>query len=155
VAAVVLPVAAFFGAREVLSQREPPVAAASETTVAATRPPGGSKCPSAIARPEPSTPTRTAPLAAIREHEGWSDPFVVSEMRTWRAGDGQRQWYVKGHQQYHESRRGRWLVAQEPEAQPRVVASADYGTRGYRQSDWEVADGQEAPTGIAGCLTGT
>jgi serine/threonine protein kinase len=155
VAAVVLPVAAFFGAREVLSQREPPVAAASETTVAATRPPGGSKCPSAIARPEPSTPTRTAPLAAIREHEGWSDPFVVREMRTWRAGDGQRQWYVKGHQQYHESRRGRWLVAQEPEAQPRVVASADYGTRGYRQSDWEVADGQEAPTGIAGCLTGT
>jgi hypothetical protein len=32
---------------------------------------------------------------------------------------------------------------------------AGYGTRGYKASDWEVADGQEAPTGIAGCLTGT
>ena len=76
-------------------------------------------------------------------------------MRSWRASDGERQWYVKAYQQDDESRQGRWLVGQEPEAQPRVLASADYGTRGYKASDWDVADGQEAPTGIAGCLTGT
>jgi Protein kinase domain len=155
VAAIVLPVAAYFGAIQLLSNEEPQVGAAPETTVAVTSPPGGTKCPSAIARPKPSTPTRTAPLDAIREHEGWTDAFVVREMRTWRASDGQRQWYVKAYQENEQSRRGRWLVGQEPEAQPRVVASAGYGTRGYKASDWEVADGQEAPTGIAGCLTGT
>jgi hypothetical protein len=155
VAAVVLPVAAYLGVTQLLSEEEPPAVAAPVTTVAATRPPDESKCPSAISEPKRDTPTRTAPLDAIRDHEGWSDPFVVREMRTWRAGDGQRQWYVKAYQQETESRRGRWLVAQEPEAQPRVVASAGYGTRGYKTSDWEVADGQEAPTGIAGCLNGT
>jgi serine/threonine protein kinase len=154
-AAIVLPVAAYVGATQYLSDEAPQVVAAPETTVAVTSPPGGSTCPSTIARPKPSTPTRTAPLDAIRDHEGWTEAFVVREMRTWRASDGQRQWYVKAYQEDEESRRGRWLVGQEPEAQPRVLASADYSTRGYKASDWEVADGQEAPTGIAGCLTGT
>jgi serine/threonine-protein kinase len=154
VAVIALPVAAYFGATQLLPE-EPRVAAAPETTVAATRPPDESKCPSAIARPKPNTPTRTAPLDAIREHEGWSNPFVVREMRTWRAANGERQWYVKAYQEDERSRQGRWLVGQEPEAQPRVLASAGYGTRGYRTSDWDVADGQEAPTGIGGCLTGT
>jgi serine/threonine-protein kinase len=153
VAVVVLPVAAYFGATQLLADEEPP--APPGTTVAATRPPGGSQCPSAVARPKPNTPTRTAPLDAIRDHERWSDPFVVREMRTWRATNGERQWYVKAYQQGAESRRGRWLVGQEREAQPRVLASAGYGTRGFKTSDWEVADGQAAPTGIAGCLTGT
>jgi hypothetical protein len=155
VAAIALPVAAYLGATQLLSDEEPQVVAAPETTVAVTSPPGGTKCPSAIARPKPSTPTRTAPLDVIREHEGWTDAFVVREMRTWRASDGQRQWYVKAYQEDEQSRRGRWLVGQGPEAQPRVLASAGYGTRGYKASDWEAADGQEAPTGIAGCLTGT
>jgi hypothetical protein len=155
VAAIVLPVAAYVGTTAYLSDEEPPVVTATETTVAVTSPPGGSKCPSTIARPKPSTPTRTAPLDAIREHEGWTDAFVVREMRTWRASDGQRQWYVKAYQQGEASRRGRWLVGQEPEAQPRVLASAAYGTKGYKTNDWDVADGQEAPTGIAGCLAGT
>ena len=154
VAAVVLPVAAYLGATQLLADEEPPVTPPG-TTVAATRPPDGAKCPSAIARPKPNTPTRTAPLDAIRDHERWSDPFVVREMRTWRATNGERQWYVKAYQQGAESRRGRWLVGQEREAQPRVLASAGYGTRGFKASDWDVADGQEAPTGIAGCLTGT
>jgi hypothetical protein len=155
VAAIALPVAAYLGATQLLSDEEPQVVATPETTVAVTSPPGGTKCPSAIARPKPSTPTRTAPLDAIREHEGWTDAFVVREMRTWRASDGQRQWYVKAYQEDEQSRRGRWLVGQGPEAQPRVLASAGYGTRGYKASDWEAADGQEALTGIAGCLTGT
>jgi serine/threonine-protein kinase len=153
-AAIVLPVAAYFGATQLLSE-EPRGVAAPETTVAATRPPAAPKCPSAITRPKPSTPARTAPLDAIREHEGWSNPFVVKEMRSWRASNGERQWYVKAYQEEEELLRGRWLVGQEPEAQPRVLASADYGTRGYKTSDWTVADGQEAPTGVAGCLTGT
>jgi hypothetical protein len=80
---------------------------------------------------------------------------VVAEMRTWRASNGQRQWYVKAHQQGDELKRGRWLVGQEPEARARVLASAAYRTRGYRASDWQGADGQAAPTGVAGCLTGT
>jgi hypothetical protein len=155
VAAIALPAAAYFGTTQLLSEKEPQVVAAPVTTVAATRPPGGSKCPSGIVRPKPYTATRTAPLDAIRDHEGWSNPFVVREMRTWRASNGERQWYVKAYQQDAESLRGRWLVGQEPEAQPRVLASADYGTRGYKASDWDVANGQKAPTGIAGCLTGT
>jgi hypothetical protein len=155
VAAIVLPVAAYLGTTELLSE-EPRVAAAPETSVApTTRPPPGRTCPGRISRPAPNTATRTAPLDAIRDHESWSDPFVVREMRTWRASDGQRQWYVKAYQQGEASRRGRWLVGQEPEAQPRVLASAAYGTKGYKANDWDVADGQEAPTGIAGCLVGT
>jgi serine/threonine protein kinase len=154
VAAVVLPVAAYFGATQLQSEEEPQVTAPG-TTVAATRPPEGSKCPSDITRPKPNTPTRTAPLDAIRDHESWSNPFVVREMRTWRASNGERQWYVKAYQEDDELKRGRWLVGQEPEAQPRVLASAGYGTRGFKASDWDVADGQKAPTGIAGCLTGT
>jgi hypothetical protein len=152
-AVVVLPVAAYFVATQ-LSEEEPPAVTAPGTTVAVTRP-TTAKCPSTFTRPQPGTPTRTAPLDAIREHEDWTKPFVVDEMRTWRASNGERQWYVKASQEGDEQRRGRWLVGQEPEAQPRVVASAEYGTKGYKASDWEVADGQEAPTGIAGCLTGT
>ena len=53
------------------------------------------------------------------------------------------------------SRQGRWLVGQEPEAQPRVLATAEFDTEGYKASDWDVADGQKAPTGLAGCLAGT
>jgi serine/threonine protein kinase len=156
VAAIVLPVAAYFGATELLSKEAPRVVAPPEASVAATtRPPLVSTCPGRVSRPVPDTATRTAPLDAIREHESWSDQFKVREMRTWRASDGQRQWYVKAYQLGDPSLRGRWLVGQEPEAQPRVLASAAYGTKGYKTSDWDVADGQEAPTGIAGCLSGT
>jgi serine/threonine-protein kinase len=156
VAAIVLPVAAYFGARELLSDEQPGVEVAAGTTVAATMgSPAEGKCPGGFTRPTPDTPTRTAPLDAIRAHMGWSDPFLVDEMRTWRASNGERRWYVKAHQQNDPSRQGRWLVGQEPEAQPRVLASAAFGTEGYKASDWDVADGQTAPTGVAGCLAGT
>jgi hypothetical protein len=155
-AAIVLPVAAYVGTTQLLRE-DPPVGTTPATTAASTttRPPAAA-CPSAITEPQPGTPTRLAPLEAIRDYEGWTDPFVVvGKMRSWRAEDGQRQWYVKAYQQGFESRRGRWLVGQEPEAQPRVLASAAFGTRGYKPSDWEVASGQQAPTGIAGCLART
>jgi hypothetical protein len=156
VAAIVLPVAAYFGARELLSDEQRGVEVASGTSVAATTgSPAEGKCPGGFTQPTPDTPTRTAPLDAIRAHMGWSDPFLVDEMRTWRASNGERRWYVKAHQQNDPSRQGRWLVGQEPEAEPRVLASAAFGTKGYKASDWDVADGQTAPTGVAGCLAGT
>jgi serine/threonine protein kinase len=155
VAAIVLPAAAYFGTMQLLSEEQPPVAGPPATTVAATRPPGEAKCPGGFTRPAVGTPTRTAPLDAIRAHMGWSDQFVVDEMRVWRASNGERRWYVKAHQAGDRSRQGRWLVGQEPEAQPRVLATAEFDTEGYKASDWDVADGQKAPTGLAGCLAGT
>jgi hypothetical protein len=156
VAAIVLPVAAYFGAKELRSDEQPGVEPAPGTTVAAaTGSPAEGNCPGGFTRPTPDTPTRSAPLDAIRAHMGWTDPFLVDEMRTWRASNGERRWYVKAHQQNDRSRQGRWLVGQEPEAQPRVLASAAFGTEGYKASDWDVADGQTAPTGVAGCLAGT
>jgi serine/threonine protein kinase len=155
VAAIVLPAAAYFGTTQLLSEERPPVAGPSALTVDATRPPGEANCPGGVTRPAVGTPTRTAPLDAIRAHMGWSDQFVVDEMRVWRASNGERQWYVKAHQVGDRSRQGRWLVGQEPEAQPRVLATAEFDTEGYKASDWDVADGQEAPTGVAGCLAGT
>jgi serine/threonine protein kinase len=154
VAAIVLPAAAYFGTT-LLSEERPPVGDPPATTVDATRPPGEATCPGGFTRPAVGTPTRTAPLDAIRVHMGWSDQFVVDEMRVWRASNGERQWYVKARQEGDRSRQGRWLVGQEPEAQPRVLATAAFDTEGYKASDWDVADGQEAPTGLAGCLAGT
>jgi serine/threonine protein kinase len=154
VAAIVLPAAAYVGTT-LLSEERPPVAGPPATTVAATRPPDEATCPGGFTRPAVGTPTRTAPLDAIRAHMGWSDQFVVDEMRVWRASNGERQWYVKAHQVGDRSRQGRWLVGQEPEAQPRVLATAEFDTEGYKASDWDAADGQEAPTGVAGCLAGT
>jgi hypothetical protein len=154
VAAIVLPAAAYFGTT-LLSEERPPVGDPPATAVDATRPPGEATCPGGFTRPAVGTPTRTAPLDAIRAHMGWSDQFVVDEMRVWRASNGERQWYVKARQEGDRSRQGRWLVGQEPEAQPRVLATAAFDTEGYKASDWDVADGQEAPTGLAGCLAGT
>jgi serine/threonine protein kinase len=155
VAAIVLPAAAYLGTTQLLSEERPPVAGPSAPTVDATRPPGEASCPGGFTRPAVGTPTRTAPLDAIRAHMGWSDRFVVDEMRVWRASNGERRWYVKAHQEGDRSRQGRWLVGQGPEAQPRVLATAGFDSEGYEASDWDVADGQEAPTGLAGCLAGT
>jgi serine/threonine protein kinase len=155
VAAIVLPAAAYVGTTQLLSEEQPPVAGPLATTVAATRPPGETECPGGFTRPAVGTPTRTAPLDAIRAHMGWSDQFVVDEMRVWRASNGERRWYVKAHQEGDRSRQGRWVVGQEPEAQPRVLATAEFDTEGYKASDWDLADGQKAPTGLAGCLAGT
>jgi hypothetical protein len=86
---------------------------------------------------------------------GWSDRFVVEEMRTWRGSDGQPRWYVKAHQESDPSRRGRWLVGEQEDGQRLVLASAPFETRGYAARDWRVVDGQAVPTEVAGCLAGT
>jgi hypothetical protein len=155
-AAIVLPMATYFGAVEFLSERQPQVAAAPPDTTVAPKPrPAAARCPSRFTRPRPGTATRTAPLAAIRAHMSWTDEFLVDEMRTWRAADGQRNWYVKARQATDQSRRGRWLVGEQEDGQRLVLASADFDTKGYAAGDWELADGQKAPTGVAGCLAGT
>jgi serine/threonine protein kinase len=154
-AAVVLPVGAYLGTMQLLSEDEPRVVAAPGPTVTATRPADPPACPSRVTRPEVGDPNRTPPLAAIRAHMGWSDQFLVDEIRTWRSSGGQRRWYVKARQQGDQSRRGRWLVERAGDGQPVVLATAPFGTRGYAAKDWEVADGQKAPTGVADCLSGT
>ena len=155
-AAVVLPAGAYFATVQVLSQDQQ-VGIAPEVTVVETAPPATArpKCPGGITTPETSTPARTAPLNAIRAHTGWNDAFLVNEMRAWRTSDGQRRWYVKARQRDDQSRNGRWLVGQEPGGQAQVLASAAFDTEGYVASDWDAADGQKVPTGVAGCLTDT
>jgi serine/threonine protein kinase len=162
-AAVVLPVVAYLAAVEVFSGTEQPeVGAAPDQAGVAGGPPTTARAPSRVAtcpggftQPTVGTATRTAPLAAIRAHMGWSDRFVVEEMRTWRGSDGQPRWYVKAHQESDPSRRGRWLVGEQEDGQRLVLASAPFETRGYAARDWRVVDGQAVPTEVAGCLAGT
>jgi serine/threonine protein kinase len=153
-AAVVLPVGVYFAAVEVFgAMREPQVDAAS-TTARPPPPAGSATC--RWSRPEVGTEARTAPLAAIRAHMGWSDRFVVQEMRTWTGSDGNWRWYVKAHQESTPSRRGRWLVGQQPDGQRLVLATAPFRTKGYAARDWSAPDGARARLpGVARCLAGT
>jgi serine/threonine protein kinase len=152
-AAVVLPVAAYVAAVQVLDGDEEPQVAAAPTTV---RPPATAVATCRWTRPEVGTAARSAPLAAIRAHMGWSDRFVVDEMRSWTASDGNWRWYVKAHQVGNPSRRGRWLVRQQTDGQRLVLATARFTTKGYAARDWRPADGQQDQlTGMAGCLAGT
>ena len=152
-AAVVLPVAAYVAAVQVLGGDEEPQVAAAPTTV---RPPATTAATCRWTRPEVGTAARSAPLAAIRAHMGWSDRFVVDEMRSWTASDGNWRWYVKAHQESNPSRRGRWLVRQQTDGQRLVLATARFTTKGYAARDWRPADGQQDQlTGVAGCLAGT
>jgi tRNA A-37 threonylcarbamoyl transferase component Bud32 len=156
-AAIVLPVVAYLAAVQLLSGGQPQVVAAPGSTVTTTERPATTRlgCPGGFTRPEVGTADRTAPLAAIRSHMGWSDRFVVEEMRTWRGSDGQRRWYVKAQQEDNPSRRGRWLVLQDEDGQRLVVATAPFATQGYAARDWRPAEGQAVPAGVAGCLAGT
>jgi tRNA A-37 threonylcarbamoyl transferase component Bud32 len=150
-AAVVLPLAAYVVAVQLLGDDGEPGVAAAPTTVPAT---GGPSC--RWTRPQVGTQARSAPLAAIRAHMGWSDRFVVEEMRSWTASDGDLRWYVKAHQEGNPSRRGRWLVGQQADGQRLVLATAGFTTKGYAARDWRPADGQQDQlTGVAGCLAGT
>jgi serine/threonine protein kinase len=153
-AVIAVPAGAYFAATQLFPEDGPGAAA---PTVAATSSPATDEtaCPGGFTRPVMGTPNRTAPLDAIRAHMGWSDRFLVEEMRLWRDPDGRRRWYVKARQQGDPSRRGRWLVEQETSGRPLVLASAPFDTEGYVADDWSVADGQQAPTGVAGCLAGT
>jgi hypothetical protein len=153
VAAVVLPVVAYVAAVQLFSGGSEPQVAAAPTTV---RPAPRAKPACRWTRPEVGTPARSAPLAAIRTHMGWTDRFVVEEMRSWTGSDGLGRWYVKAHQESNPSRRGRWLVRQDEDGQRLVLATARFTTKGYAARDWRPADGQRGQlTGVAGCLAGT
>ena len=153
-AAVVLSVGVYFAAVQVFgAMREPQVDAASPT---AHPPPAAESATCRWTRPEVGTEARTAPLAAIRTHMGWTDRFVVQEMRIWTGSDGNWRWYVKAHQENTPSRRGRWLVGQQSDGQRLVLATAPFRTKGYAARDWSAPDGQRARlTGVARCLAGT
>jgi len=152
-AAVVLPVGAYLAAVEVFNRAGEPQVAASPTTVRQATP---KPATCRWSRPEVGTPARSAPLAAIRAHMGWTDRFVVDEMRTWTGSDGNWRWYVKAHQESDPSRRGRWLVRQQDDGQRLVLATAGYTTKGYATRDWQPAPGQRTQlTGLAPCLAGT
>ena len=151
-AAVLLPVGAYLAAVEVFGRTGEPQVAAAPTTVRQAPKPATCRWN----RPEVGTPARSAPLAAIRAHMGWTDRFVVDEMRTWTGSDGTWRWYVKAHQEGDPSRRGRWLVRQQADGQRLVLATAEFATKGYAARDWRPASGQRAQlTGLAACLAGT
>jgi serine/threonine protein kinase len=163
-AAIVLPVAAYLAAVELLGGgRGPEVGAAPDQAGVAASPttarrpgPARPSCPGGWTRPAVGTPARTAPLAAIRAQMGWTDRFVVEELRRFSGPGGLKRWYVKAHQETAPSRRGRWLVQEDQDGQRRVLAMAGFDTRGYEAADWRVPEGQgEPPGGLAGCLAGT
>ena len=152
-AAVVLPVGAYLAAVDLVGRPRDPQVAAAPTTPPQTTP---KQAACRWNRPKVGTPARSAPLAAIRSHMGWTDRFVVDEMRSWTSSDGNWHWYVKAHQERSPSRRGRWLVRQQKDGQRLVLATADFTTKGYATPDWHPAPGQHPDlTGLAACLTGT
>ena len=160
-AAVVLPVVAYVAAAQLFAGERRPEVDTTDVTggpPATSRPPStaGSGCPGGWTRPPVGTPARSAPLAAIRADMGWTDRFVVEEMRTFTGRDKLKRWYVKAYQENTPSRRGRWLVRQDADGQRLIEATAPFGTRGYAARDWRVPQGQAArPTGVAGCLAGS
>src|SRR5829696_4275575 len=152
-AAVVLPVGAYLAAVDLAGRPRDPQVAAAPTTLPRTAP---KQATCRWNRPKVGTPARSAPLAAIRSHMGWTDRFVVDEMRSWTSSDGSWHWYVKAHQERDPSRRGRWLVRQQKDGQRLVLATADFTTKGSATSDWQPARGRRPDlTGLAPCLTGT
>jgi len=149
-AAVVLPVGAYLAAVDLVGGPRNPQVDAATTTL----PQKPATC--RWNRPKVGTPARSAPLAAIRAHMGWTDRFVVDEMRSWTSSDGNWHWYVKAHQERNPSRRGRWLVGQQEDGQRLVLATAEFTTKGYATRDWHPAPGQGADlTGLAACLAGS
>jgi tRNA A-37 threonylcarbamoyl transferase component Bud32 len=152
-AAVVLPVGAYLAAVDLVGGPRDPQVAVTPTTL-----PEGAPTPLTCrwTEPEVGTPARSAPLAAIRAHMGWTDRFVVEEMRSWTGSDGSWHWYVKAHQERDPSRRGRWLVRQQEDGQRLVLATAEFTSKGYATRDWHAAPGQRADlSGLAACLAGT
>src|SRR4029453_10123169 len=111
-AAVALPVGAYFAAGNLVGATGDPKVAAAPTTLGQAAP---EPATCRWTRAEVGTPARSAPLAAIRAHMGWTDRFVVDEMRTWTGPDGNWRWYVKAHQERNPSRRGRWVAGPEGE----------------------------------------
>jgi serine/threonine protein kinase len=116
---------------------------------------GAAAC--AWTEPAVGTPDRVAPLDAMRAKLGVSGQFAGVDMRLFTGPAGLKRWYVKAYQQDDRSVRGRWLVDEQVDQPPQVVAEARYDTRGYRRADWRaVGDGVRGPTAaLAACLAGT
>jgi len=98
-----------------------------------------------------------APLDAIRAKLRVSGQFAGVDMRLFTGPGGLKRWYVKAYQQDDRTLRGRWLVDEQPDGAPRVVAEAPYDTRGYRRADWRAVGGgvRGPPAALAACLAGT
>jgi hypothetical protein len=150
---LLLPAAAYLAAVQLMartgSQSPPPTQVAPATTGRATA------C--AWTEPAVGTPDRVAPLDAMRARLGVSGQFAGVDMRLFTGPGGLKRWYVKAYQQDDRSRRGRFLVDEQADGVPQVVAEADYDTRGYRRADWRaVGGGVRGPVALlASCLAGT
>jgi hypothetical protein len=150
---LLLPAAAYLAAVQLMTrtgtQPPPPTQAAPAVTRGATT------C--AWTEPAVGTPDRVAPLDAMRARLGVGGQFAGVDMRMFTGPAGLKRWYVKAYQQDDRSRRGRWLVDEQVDGAPRVVAEADYDTRGYRRADWRgVGGGVRGPAAaLAACLAGT
>jgi len=154
-ALLLLPVIAYLAAVQLMARstgsRPPPGTHDVPATTAGT----ASVC--AWTEPAVGTPDRVAPLDAARARLRVSGQFAGVDMRLFTGPDGSKRWYVKAYQQDDRSLRGRWLVEEQPDEAPRVVAEAPYDTRGYRPADWRAVGGglRGPPAAIAGCLAGT
>ena len=81
-AVVVMPVVAYVAAVQLLAGGRQPEVDTTDIVggpPSTSRPPStaGSACPGGWTRPAVGTAARSAPLAAIRAHMGWTDRFVV------------------------------------------------------------------------------
>jgi hypothetical protein len=159
-AVVLVPALAYVATLQVLARvrsggTQPPPARAD----IAPGPTGATKptCAGGWVEPEPGTPSRQAPLEAIRARLGVEGRFAGVDMRLFTGPDGVKRWYVKAYQEDDPSIRGRWLVAEQRAGERLVVAEAPYETSGYRPSNWRPVDGGDRglSAAVAGCLAGT
>jgi hypothetical protein len=127
----------------------PPSRAAPATTTG-----GAAAC--AWTEPAAGTRDRVAPLDAMRARLGVSGQFAGVDMRLFAGPGGLKRWYVKAYQQDDRSKRGRFLVDEQADGAPQVVAEAGYDTRGYRRADWRPVGGgvRGQAAQLAGCLAG-
>jgi Protein kinase domain len=149
---LLLPPAAYLAAVQLMARTGTQPPPPTQVPPAVTR--GATAC--AWTEPAAGTPDRVAPLDAMRARLGVSGQFAGVDMRLFTGPAGLKRWYVKAYQQDDRSKRGRWLVDEQVDGAPQVVAEADYDTRGYRRADWRgVGGGVRGPAALAACLAGT
>jgi hypothetical protein len=152
-ALLLVPVGAYLAAVQLMARTGTQTPPGTQVAPAVTR--GATAC--AWTEPAVGTPDRVAPLDAMRARLGVSGQFAGVDMRMFTGPAGLKRWYVKAYQQDDRSKRGRWLVDEQVDGAPRVVAEAGYDTSGYRRADWRaVGGGVRGPAALlAGCLAGT
>jgi hypothetical protein len=151
-------VAAYLAATELMERTgsRPPATTRTAPAATVTATSGGSAA-CEWTQPAVGTTDRKAPLDAMRAKLGVGGQFAGVEMRMFPGPDGLKRWYVKAYQQKDDSVRGRWLVDEQPDRTVRVVAEADYDTRGYRKADWRAIGGgvRDPAATLGACLDGT